>query len=249
MPQEIEDLLIQGSYPAIYTRNIPPARLYAQYIKTYIERDVRQLAHVGDLATFQLFLTMCAERIGQRINLSEFSRECRISDQTVKRWMTILQASYIIFLLQPYEKTLSKRMIKTAKLFFYDPGIACHLLKIHDAQTLVSSPKRGNIFESFVIAEVIKHAYNHGKEPSTYFWLDHQGHELDCIIDQGQHIIGLEIKAGRTIQQDFFKNITHWNNALPTDQKVDNYIIYGANKDQISGYKNVLSWQLLSSIL
>jgi len=169
MPQEIEDLLIQGSYPAIYTRNIPPTRLYAQYIKTYIERDVRQLAHVGDLATFQLFLTMCAERIGQRINLSEFSRECRISDQTVKRWMTILQASYIIFLLQPYEKTLSKRMVKTAKLFFYDPGIACHLLKIHDAQTLVSSPKRGNIFESFVIAEVIKHAYNYGKEPSTYF--------------------------------------------------------------------------------
>lgn len=213
LPEEMETVLFKGLYPAVYTKDTPPARLYSQYIRTYIERDVRQLAHVGDLATFQTFLVMCAERIGQRVNMSEFARECRISDQTVSRWLSILEASYIIFLLHPYEKTLSKRLVKTAKLHFYDPGLACYLLKLKQSD-LATSPKRGNIFESFVISELLKEFYNHGHEPSVYFWQDQANHEVDCIVDLGKRVIALEIKASRTINKSFFDGLLHWEKVM-----------------------------------
>ena len=245
LPEEMETVLFQGLYPAVYTKDTPPTRLYSQYIRTYIERDVRRLAHVGDLATFQTFLVMCAERIGQRVNMSEFARECRISDQTVSRWLSILEASYIIFLLHPYEKTLSKRLVKTAKLHFYDPGLACYLLKLKQSD-LATSPKRGNIFESFVISELIKEFYNHGHEPSVYFWQDQANHEVDCIVDLGKRVIALEIKASRTINRSFFDGLSHWEKVMAQNVARETYIIYGANKKQISGYKNVASWQSIA---
>lgn len=248
LPEEMETILVQGLYPAVYTKGTPPARLYSQYIRTYIERDVRQLAHVGDLATFQAFLVMCAERIGQRVNMSEFARECRISDQTVRRWLSILEASYIIFLLHPYEKTLSKRLVKTAKLHFYDPGLACYLLKLNQ-DDLATNDKRGNIFESFVIAEVIKEFYNHGHEPSVYFWQDQANHEVDCIVDLGKRVIALEIKAGRTVNRTFFDGLSHWEKVRAKDTAKETYVIYGANKKQISGYKNVVSWQSIAAVV
>jgi predicted AAA+ superfamily ATPase len=248
LPEEMETILVQGLYPAIYTKNTPPARLYSQYIRTYIERDVRQLAHVGDLATFQTFLVMCAERIGQRVNMSEFARECRISDQTVSRWLSILEASYIIFLLHPYEKTLSKRLVKTAKLHFYDPGLACYLLKLN-LDDLATNTKRGNIFESFVISELIKEFYNHGHEPSVYFWQDQANHEVDCIVDLGKRVIALEIKAGRTVNRSFFDGLYHWEKVIAKDVTRETYVIYGANKKQISGYKNVVSWQSIAAAI
>jgi len=245
LPDEMEPLLFQGLYPAIYTKNTPPARLYSQYVRTYIERDVRQLAHVGDLSTFQTFLVMCAERVGQRVNMSEFARECRISDQTVRRWLSILEASYIVFLLRPYEKTLSKRLIKTAKLYFYDPGLACYLLKIKQAD-LVTDSRRGSIFESFVIAEIIKEFYNNGREPSVYFWLDQANHEVGCIVDLGKRVIALEVKAGRTVNTNFFDGLSHWKTVAKKDIVTESYVIYGGNKKQVTGYKNVVSWQSIT---
>ncbi|MFH1831886.1 MAG: ATP-binding protein [bacterium] len=248
LPEEMEPLLFQGLYPAIYTKETPPSRLYSQYISTYVERDVRQLAHVGDLNTFQTFLTMCAERVGQRVNLSEFARECRISDQTVRRWLSILEASYVVFLLQPYEKTLSKRLIKTAKLYFYDPGLVCHLLGLNQID-LATDAKRGNIFESFVISEIIKQFYNHGHKPSVYFWQDQEDHEVDCVIDLRNRAIALEIKASRTINTSFFSGLSHWKKALPQDITPESYIIYGANKEHISGRQNVVSWQSITDLI
>ncbi|MFA6527052.1 MAG: ATP-binding protein [Candidatus Babeliales bacterium] len=247
LPDEIEPLLFQGLYPAIYTKQTPPERLYSQYVRTYLERDVRQLTHVGDLATFQTFLMMCAERVGQRINMSEFARQCRISDQTVARWLSILEASYIIFRLHPFEKTLSKRFVKTAKLYFYDPGLACYLLKMNQ-DDLVTSPRRGNIFESFIISEIVKQAYNHGHQPAVYFFQDQADNEVDCIIDLGNKMIALEIKASRTINTRFFDGLTYLKKSMPNDVVINDYVIYGANKKQISGYKNVVSWQAIADV-
>lgn len=248
LPEEIESILFHGLYPAIYTKKTPPDRLYRQYVSTYVERDVRQLAHVGDLKVFQTFLVMCAERIGQRVNMSEFARECRISDQTVRRWLSILEASYIIFLLHPYEKTLSKRMVKSAKLHFYDPGLACYLLKLEQGD-LITHSKRGNLFESFVISEIIKQFCNTGKNPAVHFWQDQADHEVDCVIDMGKRVIALEIKAGRTVNTNFFSGLTYLKEVIAKDVATESYVIYGANKTQISGYKNVVSWQSISSVI
>lgn len=249
LPEEIEEVLYRGLYPAIYTKGIPADRLYGQYIKTYIERDVRELTHVGDLALFQTFLIMCAERVGQLINFSELARECHVSDQTIRRWLTILEASYIVYLLHPYEKTLSKRFIKSAKLFFFDPGIVCHLLKLTQTD-LITNQKRGQLFEAFVIAELLKGFYNTGNDPRLYFWRDQAQHEVDCIIDYGTHLIALEIKASRTISASFFSGLAYWETiTAKKDQKKESYVIYGGKEKRVPGYKNVINWQDVESIL
>lgn len=248
LPQSVETILHDGLYPAVYTKNIPANRLYSQYIKTYVERDVRQLTHVGDLTTFQIFIKMCAERVGQLVNFSEFSRECRISDQTVRRWLTILQASYIIFLLPPYEKTLTKRLVKSPKLYFYDTGLVCSLLGI-DQEMLGTHQKRGNIFESFVISEIAKNFYNQGFEPPIYFWQDRGKHEVDCVIDYKNTLTALEIKASRTVNTSFFAGLSEWEKSLKDSKSINSFVIYGGSADFVTGYKNVVSWQLLASIL
>ena len=248
-PDQVEDILYGGLYPATYTKKTPHSRLYQQYVRTYLERDVRELTHVGDLATFQTFLVLCAERVGQRINYTELGKECRISDQTAKRWLTILEASYIIFQLQPYEKTISKQFTKTPKLFFYDSGLVCYLLRLQKTE-LATHPKRGNLFESFIISEIVKHFYNHGHEPTIYFWQDKYKHEVDCIIKYGTHLIAIEIKASRTTNPHFFDNLLYWKEYLNAQESTPEcYVIYADNKERITGYKNLLSWQSIGTIL
>lgn len=245
----VEDLLYRGFYPATYTKKTPHDRLYQQYVRTYLERDIRELTQVGDLATFQTFLVLCAERVGQRINYSELGKECRISDTTAKRWLTILEASYIIFQLQPYEKTISKQFTKTPKLFFYDSGLVCYLLRLQKKE-LATHSKRGNIFESFIISEIVKQFYNRGHEPTIYFWQDKYKHEVDCIIRYGTHLIATEIKASRTPDPHYFDNLLYWKTYLNVQEGEPKfYVIYADNKDRITGYKNLLSWQSIGTIL
>jgi predicted AAA+ superfamily ATPase len=249
LPDQIEDVLYHGFYPATFTKKTPHSRLYQQYVRTYLERDIRELTHVGDLATFQTFLVLCAERVGQRINYTELGKECRISDQTARRWLTILEASYIIFQLQPYEKTISKQFIKTPKLFFYDTGLLCYLLQLEKKDLSLLS-KKGNIFESFVISEIVKYFYNHGHEPTIYFWQDKYKHEVDCIIRYGSHLIATEIKSSRTPSPHFFDNLANWKNSLtPQENKPEGYVIYADTKDRITGYENLISWQSIGTIL
>lgn len=249
MPEVVEDLLYQGLYPATYTKKTPHSRLYQQYVRTYLERDIRGLTHVGDLATFQTFLVLCAERVGQLVNYSELGRECRISDQTAKRWLGILEASYIIFQLQPYEKMLSKQFIKSPKLFFYDSGLVCYLLRLRKTE-LTSHAKRGNIFESFIISEIVKQYYNHGHEPTIFFWQDKNKREVDCIIKYGTQLIAVEIKSGRTPSPRYFDNLVYWNKLFDAQKnKPECYVIYADNKDRVAGYKNLLSWQSIGTIM
>lgn len=248
-PEHVEDVLYKGLYPATYTKGTPHSRLYQQYVRTYLERDIREITHVGDLNTFQTFLVLCAERVGQLINYTEIGKECRISDQTVKRWLSILQASYIIFQLQPYEKTVGKQFVKSPKLFFYDTGLVCYLLRLQKAD-LATHSKRGNIFESFVISEIVKHFYNRGHEPTIYFWQDRNKHEVDCIIKYGTRLIATEIKSGRTPSPRYFDNLSYWEKHLEQqERKPESYVIYADNKDRITGYKNLVSWQSLGIIM
>jgi len=244
---EIETILYQGCYPAIVAKKSSTERLYKNYMQTYLERDVRQLTHVGDLGLFQTFITLCAARIGQLVNFTSLGNDCGISDATVKRWLTILEASYIIFQLRPYHDKLGKRLIKSPKLYFYDTGLASFLLKIKDPIELATHPNRGNLFESFIISDIIKWFYNHGKLPSVYFWQNQTGHEVDCIIDQGLRKIPIEIKAGRTVKSNFFQGLEYWNQ-LTDNESHNGYVIYGGSSKQIRGYANLISWQSMQQL-
>lgn len=247
LADEVEKILYKGCYPAIYAKGIPPTQLYKNYLQTYIERDVRLLTNIGDLNTFQKFITLCAARIGQLVNLTSLGADCGISDHTVKRWLSILQASYIIFLAYPYHNNFGKRLIKTPKIFFYDPGLVCELLRI-DQDSLAIHPMRGGLFESFIMSEMHKWFYNHGKTPSVHFWRDQTGHELDCILEQGTTIIPIEIKASRTMSPRFFDMLEFWTQ-LPGNEKQEGFVIYGASKQQVRARPNLISWQSMDEIL
>lgn len=247
LPEEIEPLLVQGCYPAIYSKKTPPSLLYSNYLQTYIERDVRQLTQVGDLNTFQKFIRICAARNGQLVNLTSIGNDCDISDHTVKRWLSILEASYIIYLLQPYHTNFGKRLVKTPKLYFYDTGLVSHLLRIND-QDIDTHPNRGALFESLIISDIRKWSYNHSIIPSTYFWRDHTGNEIDCIIDQGNNLLlAVEIKASRTISQRFFKELNNWQTL--TGSEKNSYIVYAGQAKQARPNLQLLSWQSMESLL
>ncbi len=244
---EIEAMLYQGLYPAIYSKNIPPQRLYKNYIQTYVERDIRQIAAIGDLNTFQTFITLCAARIGQLINFTSLGNECGISDATVKRWLSILETSYIIFLLKPYHTSFGKRLVKTPKLYFYDTGLACSLLKIRPDEVALH-PLKGGLFESFVIADILKWYHNSGHVPSVYFWRDKTGNEIDALLEEGSRIVPIEIKAGRTPSRHFFDGINYWND-LTESAESPGFVIFGGSAEQVRGYDRLVSWQSMKKLM
>ncbi len=246
LPPHVEEMLYQGCYPAIYAKNVPPDLLYKNYLQTYVERDVRELAQIGDLVTFQTFITLCAARVGQLLNVTALGNECGISDATAKRWLSILQASYIIVLLRPYHTSFGKRLVKTPKLYFYDTGLACNLLKIKKEE-LATHPNRGNLFESLVISELLKWYYNRGQTPNIYFWRDKVGHEVDCIIEEGQRLTPVEIKAGRTTSPRFFEGIEYWNEIAGKEQ-AEGFVVFGGDEKQVRVYSNLVSWQSTSQV-
>lgn len=246
LPSEVEQAIYQGCYPAIYTQSIPPDLLYKNYMQTYIERDVRLLTNIGDLNTFQTFLTMCAARIGQPVNLTSLGNECGVSDHTIKRWISILQASYIAFVLQPYHTNINKRLVKTPKLYFYDTGLVCYLLKIKQVD-IAMHPSKGNLFESLMLSEVLKWHYNHGKIPSVYFWQDKSGNEIDCIIEHGRTVVPVEFKAGRTTSDRFFQSLKSWQEDHPQFGN-KGFVVFGGAAEQTRGYSNLLSWQSMDKV-
>lgn len=244
----LEQLLFEGFYPRIYQQSINPADWYPNYIQTYIEKDVRQMKNIHDLVVFQKFLKMCASRTGQLLNLSALAADCGITHNTAKAWISLLQSSFIVFLLQPYFNNIGKRLVKTPKLYFYDTGLICSLLGIEEKKQLSTHYLRGGIFESFVISELIKVRYNHGKNPNLYFWRDKTGHEIDCIIGETQQLIPIEIKSAKTIVNDFFSGIDYWNQFTPY-KSTKAYIIYGGDQNQIQRKKAaVLSWKNINDI-
>lgn len=208
--QQLMHILWRGAYPALCaapTRAPEPNDWYAQYFATYVQRDVRQITGVQDLATFERFVLLCAGRCGQLLNVSALASDAGVSVNTAKHWLSVLQASYIIRLLQPWHENFGKRLVKMPKLYFWDTGLLCYLLRIANAQTLSSHAMRGAVFESWVVSETLKHRLNRGLPPDLYFWRDNHGTELDLLYSEGAHLFPVEIKSGQTFSHDWVNGL------------------------------------------
>ncbi|MBI5447679.1 MAG: ATP-binding protein [Gammaproteobacteria bacterium] len=235
-----EDCIFKGGYPKLYAQtNLLPTDWYPHYIQTYLERDVRQIKNILDLSQFQLFLKMCASRIGQLLNLSALASECGITHNTAKAWLSLLEASYIVFLLRPHHKNFSKRLVKMPKLYFYDTGVACSLLGIEKSEQLITHFSKGHLFENLIILELLKEKFNSGRENNLYFWRDNHGHEIDCIIDHGS-LDAIEIKSGKTINPDFFTNLIYWQKLSPENKQVS--LVYGGDLARKQHDIDVMGW-------
>ncbi len=226
-----------GFYPRIHDRGIPPEVWLSDYLQTYIERDVRFLVNVGDLETFERFLMITAGRVGQLLNFSSLAGDCGISVDTARRWISVLKTSFIIMLLTPHHRNFNKRLIKSPKLYFYDTGLACHLLRIREVTQLEVHPLRGALFENYVVAEVAK-AYLHSRRtPPIYFWRDQGGHEVDLLVEEGTELQPVELKSGQTLSPSMLDTLGWWCR-LSGESPDRATLVYGGNDSwELQGIK------------
>lgn len=241
----LDDVLWRGMYPPIYDRNLAQEKWFANYVMTYIERDVRQVVEVQNLSLFQRFIKMCAARVGQLLNMSNLATDCGVSHNTIRSWLSVLEAGYVVFLLQPHHQNFGKRLVKTPKLYFYDTGLAAFLLGIRDAEHLSIHSARGALFENLVVSELLKRRYNQGLASNLYFWRNNTGDEVDIVIEQGEKLIPMEIKSGQTFNADFLTGINKWmkiaGNAALTPQ-----LVYGGSENMTRNGVEVRSWKQIS---
>ncbi|MFH1540534.1 MAG: ATP-binding protein [Elusimicrobiota bacterium] len=245
--KESEEYILKGFYPRIYDKKIDPVDWYPNYIQTYIERDVRLIKNITDLGAFQKFVKMCAGRIGQILNLSSLGNDCGITHNTARAWISILESSYIIFLLKPFYKNFNKRIIKMPKLYFYDTGLACSLLGIQNKSQLLGHYLKGSLFETFVISEIIKKKLNKGQQPDCYYWRDKTGNEVDCIVELADSLLQIEIKSGKTIADDYFDGLRYWAK-LVGKKSGNSYLIYNGDENQNRTFCKVINWKNINSI-
>lgn len=239
----LSEILYKGLYPPLYDQNrkLNSDQWHANYVATYIERDVRKLIRVKDLALFQKFLRMCAARCGQLLNLSSLGADCGISHNTAREWLSVLESSYIVFLLQPHFENFGKRLVKSPKLYFYDTGLAAWLLNIQSPDHLAIHPQRGGLFESLMISELLKARFSQGLASNLYFWRNHVGLEIDVLIDLGTKLNAIEIKSGKTLGSDYFDNLKQWKKIAGT--KVgDLALIYGGDLASSQNNINIYPW-------
>lgn len=248
LPLKMEEALFRGFYPPLYARKMEPKEWIQSYIQTYVERDVRHLKQITDLSLFQKFLQLCAGRVGQLLDLTSIGNDCGITAHTVRSWLSLLEATYVIFLLQPHHKNFNKRVIKTPKLYFYDSAIACHLLSIQSPQDLMSHYLRGGLFESMILSDLLKQRFNAGLMPNLYFWRDKSGLEVDCILEQGKELVPIEIKSSETINSDFFAGLVKWHQLAGSDP-AKGYVVYAGKEKQVRSQGVALSWRQLRDIL
>ncbi len=237
------ETIVKGFYPSIYSKKIKSiTKWYDDYIKTYVQRDVREIQSIVDLNAFTRFIRLCAGRIGQVVNLNSLADDCGIDARTVKSWLSILEASFIIYLLHPHYKNFSKRLIKAPKIFFYDSGLACALLGIDSVEALLPHYLRGGLFETMIISDFYKLYYNRDREPHLYFWRDKTGHEVDLIIERAQYLYPVEIKASQTPSMSYFKGLAYWNKLADADPK-NSFVVYGGDENQQRSKGNIVSWK------
>lgn len=239
-----EDYLLHGFYPRIYDQKILPRDLYANYVRTYIERDVRLLKNIHDLTAFHTFLKLCANRTAQLLNLSSLATDCGITHNTARAWLSLLEASFIVFFLRPHHNNFNKRLVKMPKMYFYDTGLAAHLADIKDKQHLQYHPLRGALFESFIISDLLKERLSRGEEADLYFWRDKNGHEIDCLIERSGNPVLIEIKSGKTVTEDFFSNLRYYQKLAGRDS-ADSYVVYGGDQEQKRSCAQVIPWNKL----
>lgn len=219
-----DELIYRGFMPRLYAEKVDPTRLYRNYLQTYVERDVRQMLNVKSLTSFESFMRLLAGRVGQLLNLSSLANDLGISSTTLKEWLSVLEASYIIFRLNPYFENIGKRVIKSPKLYFTDIGLASYLLGIEGADVAERDPLRGNLFENMVVIEALKARLNTGREPELYFYRDNKGNEVDILFRQNRKLVPIEVKSAMTFNPEFAKGIGQFQKICPSAQS--GYVIY-----------------------
>lgn len=240
--ERLDQLLFQGSYPPLYDRVTDFELWFQSYTNTYVERDVRLLTNVRDLSTFFRFVQLCAGRSAQLLNSSSLAGDLGVSHETIRSWISILEASHIIHLLQPHHRNFNKRMIKSPKLYFHDTGLLCYLLGVASPEQLNIHQRRGAIFETWVVSEMLKHRLHRGKRNNLYFWRDRAGNEVDVLVDEGARLMPVEVKSGQTIASDFDKGLNRWlkyagNEAGPAR------LVYGGERSLSKSGVHYISWR------
>jgi uncharacterized protein len=240
---DLLEIMMAGGYPRIHDQGLDSQAWLASYYQSYIERDVRDVINVGDLETFGRFMGLCAGRTGQLLNLSSLAADCGVSHTTVKRWLSVLESSFIITLLRPHHRNFNKRLVKSPKLHFLDTGLLCYLLRIRSPQDLAIHATRGAVFESWIVSEAIKNYMNRGLQPDVYFWRDSTGHEIDVLLEAaGGQLVPVEAKSGQTFTGDFTKELHWWREAGGLEQ-TPGVVVYGGDKSMTYKDDHVLSWQ------
>ncbi|MCB9316118.1 MAG: ATP-binding protein [Lewinellaceae bacterium] len=238
----LEDLLFRGGYPRLYDRNIAPVDFFPAYLETYVQRDVRLLKNIPDLDLFVRFMGLCAGRCGQLLNFQSLANDTGISPNTAKSWISILQASYVVFLLQPYHANFNKRITKTSKLYFYDTGLAASLLGLNRMEDLVNYHNKGALFENFVVSEATKDHFNRGIPMNAWFWQSQAGKEIDLLLQAGNEVFAIEVKAGKTFNTSYFQNLQYWQGIAGTSPEHCAVVYGGDNSVQTSNGK-LISWR------
>lgn len=243
----IEELLHRGLYPPIYDRDLDPRRWYGNYVQTYVERDVRQLINVRDLSSFQVFLRLCAGRSGQLLNASSLASDAGITHNTARAWLSALEASFIVKLVRPHVANFGKRLVKTPKLYFLDPGLVAWLLEITDPSQITSHPLRGALFETWVFSELLKGRANRGLGSNLYFWRDRHGLELDFVMDRGQELVLAEAKSGKTIPTDAWKPLLAVRD-LAGPVATSSWLVHGGDQQLKNRGVTALPWQRIERL-
>lgn len=240
-----EQLIFQGAYPRIYDRQLPPERFYPDYIDTYVQRDVRQIQNVGNLGLFLRFLSICAGHIGQTVNYSALANLTGISVSTVISWLSVLETSFIAYRVSPYFRNFNKRLVKAPKLYFYDTGLACSLLRMTNVEAVENYFQKGALFENFIINEICKSFYNRGLRPPIYYWRDSNGREIDLLLDLGGRVLPIEIKAARTFSAHFFEHLA-WFRQVADLPVADALVVYGGDRDWEMEAGKLVGWRQLT---
>ena len=246
---EWNECLFTGFFPKLHVSPILPKDWYSAYIRTYLERDVRDLLRLGDLSTFSRFLRLAAARTGQLLNYNSLAVDCGVSQPTAKSWLSILEATGLVFLLSPHYANFSKRLIKTPKLYWTDTGILCHLLRVNGPEDLLDHPYRGAIFESYAVSEILKWFIHNGKEANLFFWRDRTGHEVDVILEAGKNWIPLEIKSSETVSGDYFHGLEYWLHLDSGKHSQQAGLIYCGKRGYTRSGFEVIPWDNTASIM
>jgi uncharacterized protein len=248
-PKTLEQAMWLGGYPALFDRRRKlgdPGLWLGAYTATCIERDVRQLLGVANLTLFQRFVLMCAARTGQLLNLSALASDCGISHTTARNWLTVLEASYLVFLLPPHHRNFGKRLVKMPKLYFLDTGLLCHLLRIDSALTLATHALRGAVFESWVVSQTLKHRWNRGLPSDIFFWRDNHGTEVDLLYEHGGLLHAVEIKSGATFSPDWLRGLDRWRRYAGAAAAAP-VLVHGGRDSFFVGGVHVLAWNQLGT--
>jgi predicted AAA+ superfamily ATPase len=247
LAEDLNQVMFQGAYPPLYDREVAPLDWFGNYITTYVERDVRQLLTVKDLSAFQRFIRMCAARIGQLVNLSSLAADCGITHNTAAAWISVLEASYIVFILRPHFQNFSKRLVKAPKLYFCDTGLAAWLLGIREPGQIAFHAQRGPLFENLVIADFVKSRFNQGLASDLHFWRDSQGLEVDLLVERTGDLFPVEMKSGQTLGSDACLAIEKWNGLASRGGKPA-WLVYGGARQLRHGDVEIIPWRDLPEL-